>query len=226
MSIIGEWFLLSPFAAVSSTFLLMRKYFNYTFCLLLILSINACSNNTHADIDASLVNTYSPAAVTGGDSVSTLVTPGINTAVPLNNSSTAALNPPHGQPGHDCAIPVGQPLNGKSATAAPQVTNQIAPQIINAAPQITPLTNNNSAVAINPPHGQPGHDCAVAVGSPLNGKSNASASQPAAAIASPVVNSPTQFIPVSNTNSNVALNPPHGQPGHDCAIAVGQPLKK
>ncbi|MBK6446411.1 MAG: hypothetical protein IPF81_14280 [Bacteroidetes bacterium] len=22
------------------------------------------------------------------------------------------------------------------------------------------------------------------------------------------------------------MNPPHGQPGHDCAIAVGAPLKK
>jgi hypothetical protein len=27
------------------------------------------------------------------------------------------------------------------------------------------------------------------------------------------------------SGSSAKLNPPHGQPGHDCAIAVGAPLK-
>ncbi|MCR9182430.1 MAG: hypothetical protein NXH73_05850 [Flavobacteriaceae bacterium] len=32
-------------------------------------------------------------------------------SVPVNNSnSTAKVNPPHGQPGHKCEIPVGAPL--------------------------------------------------------------------------------------------------------------------
>lgn len=30
--------------------------------------------------------------------------------------------------------------------------------------------------------------------------------------------------PSENPNANVALNPAHGQPGHRCDIAVGQPL--
>ncbi|MDZ7846448.1 MAG: hypothetical protein U5L96_06615 [Owenweeksia sp.] len=30
----------------------------------------------------------------------------------------------------------------------------------------------------------------------------------------------------TQTNSDVAVNPPHGQPGHDCAIPVGAPLNQ
>ncbi|WP_340110967.1 hypothetical protein [Maribellus mangrovi] len=65
----------------------------------------------------------------------------INTSQPTNYASDKALvkNPPHGQPGHRCDIPVGDPL---SATAS---------------------TN----VKLNPPHGQPGHRCDIPVGSPL-----------------------------------------------------------
>lgn len=71
---------------------------------------------------------------------------------PANNNAQAALNPPHGQPGHDCGIPVGAPLN----SAAPNNTQPQAP------------SQANDAVALNPPHGQPGHDCGVPVGAPLN----------------------------------------------------------
>lgn len=49
------------------------------------------------------------------------------------------LNPPHGQPGHDCSIPVGSPLKAQAQTKP----------------------------VLNPPHGEPGHDCSVAVGAPL-----------------------------------------------------------
>lgn len=51
----------------------------------------------------------------------------------------------------------------------------------------------------NPPHGQPYHDCSIAVGAPLVNK------QPA----------PTK----ENTR-----NPEHGKPGHRCDIPVGAPL--
>lgn len=52
--------------------------------------------------------------------------------------------------------------------------------------------------SVNPAHGQPYHDCSIAVGAPLVAKE-----APAA---------------------NVKLNPAHGQPGHRCDIAVGAPL--
>lgn len=65
----------------------------------------------------------------------------LNSSKPVNYAPGTSLtrNPPHGQPGHRCDIPVGDPL--------PVVTN--------------------SNVKLNPPHGQPGHRCDIAVGSPL-----------------------------------------------------------
>lgn len=62
----------------------------------------------------------------------------------LNDTANVALNPPHGEPGHDCAIPVGAPLGS------------------------SPQTNTQVAEGTNPPHGQPGHDCSIPVGAPLN----------------------------------------------------------
>src|SRR5690554_1142804 len=76
----------------------------------------------------------------------------LNTAPPVNNGVT--LNPPHGEPGHDCAVPVGQPLNAAAGAN------------VNAPTVNTPKVNNN--VRLNPAHGEPGHDCAVPVGQPLN----------------------------------------------------------
>ena len=81
------------------------------------------------------------------------------------------LNPPHGQPGHRCDIPVGAPLNSKPAAqpAAPQqqVTQQqivIDPQ---QAQQHTGTTEPGFSGKPNPPHGQPGHRCDIAVGAIL-----------------------------------------------------------
>ena len=75
-----------------------------------------------------------------------------------------ALNPPHGEPGHRCEIPVGAPLNtpASSDASAPQPVN-IQQSPVQAAP------SGNGTGRINPPHGEPGHDCAVAVGAPLPG---------------------------------------------------------
>ena len=75
----------------------------------------------------------------------------------LMDTSGVALNPPHGEPGHDCAIPVGAPLN-----STPQSNSQ--PIQLNA----TGTDNATTAEGLNPPHGQPGHDCAIPVGAPLN----------------------------------------------------------
>lgn len=76
------------------------------------------------------------------------------------SSGDVALNPAHGQPGHDCAIPVGAPLNSKPASGQ------------NMTPPPAPVQNQPAAAPtgsgmVNPPHGQPGHDCAVPVGAPL-----------------------------------------------------------
>jgi hypothetical protein len=82
---------------------------------------------------------------------------------------------------------------------------------------------------VNPPHGQPGHDCSVAVGAPLKGGTPATAQPMMSQTATPA---PAVSLPANtntNTGSNTSgakINPPHGQPGHDCSVAVGAPLKQ
>jgi uncharacterized protein YvpB len=74
----------------------------------------------------------------------------------------AGLNPAHGQPGHRCDIPVGQPLNSK-----PQPANQTATTV--TPPSTAPLKPDTLfAKGLNPAHGYPGHRCDIAVGQPLN----------------------------------------------------------
>ncbi len=88
---------------------------------------------------------------------------------------------------------------------------------------------------LNPAHGMPGHDCAIAVGAPLKVTSSASTTAPSAASSAKVittapVSAPIDFTGIpTNVNSvaspsNGKVNPAHGQPGHDCAVAVGAPL--
>jgi len=135
-------------------------------------------------------------------------------------SSSAKLNPAHGQPGHRCDIAVGAPLpaSGPAATpAAPTANLNTNTQPV--AANTTPATSGKTG--LNPPHGQPGHRCDIAVGAPLNSKPATTTSTPAAK-------------PATVTNQTLSpdtlfakgLNPAHGQPGHRCDIAVGQPLNK
>ena len=79
------------------------------------------------------------------------------------NAVTAQLNPPHGEPGHDCAIPVGAPLDGSGSAGNNTMMPTPAPAPM---PVADPVTGKGM---LNPAHGEPGHDCAVPVGSPLPG---------------------------------------------------------
>lgn len=87
----------------------------------------------------------------------------------VQNASGVKLNPPHGEPGHRCEIPVGAPLDGSAATGGQSIT--IPPVEAAPSPAALPITMppTNTAGKLNPPHGEPGHDCAVPVGSPLPG---------------------------------------------------------
>jgi hypothetical protein len=177
-------------------------------------------------------------------------------------SRSVAVNPPHGQPGHTCAIPVGAPLS--SAPADAKVTTASATDIrqgmnpahgqpghrcdiavgapLNSAPAktttsaatATTTTKTTLASGINPAHGQPGHRCDIAVGAPLNSpKTSTSAVTPTPNTKPAIPN--YSFTPMQDSTQSVApqfeydstgaaLNPPHGKPGHDCAIPVGKPL--
>lgn len=123
---------------------------------------------------------------------------------------------------------MGAPLPETPATG--NVQPETAPQgQAGAAQPATAATGK-----VNPPHGQPGHRCDIAVGAPLDqapaAKTPATQSQPASPGASPTLNTvkpPTPTpAPATGAATAAGTNPPHGQPGHRCDIAVGAPLPK
>lgn len=150
-------------------------------------------------------------------------------SAPANAATTAAapsvttktgMNPPHGEPGHRCDIAVGAPLNSAPAktTTATSTAN----------------TQTTVAPGMNPPHGQPGHRCDIAVGAPLNSAKTSTAAATTTNSTKPAVPN-YSFTPMQDAtqsaapqfeydSTGAALNPPHGKPGHDCAIPVGKPL--
>lgn len=86
-----------------------------------------------------------------------------------------ALNPAHGLPGHRCDIEVGAPLNSPAAPnlQMPNLATPSGKTGQTAQPQAQPQIQTQSQpqtiqAGMNPPHGEPGHDCAVPVGAPLN----------------------------------------------------------
>ncbi len=156
-------------------------------------------------------------------------------ATPAPMTTAPGMNPPHGQPGHRCDIPVGQPLNGQPATATPATQNvnvsggntiQIDPNAV--SPGKITLDNNGKQVktapGMNPPHGQPGHRCDIPVGQPLNSKP-ASAPQ---AVQNAVQATPSPAPAPAAQNLAMGekpkLNPAHGEPWHSCSLKVGDPL--
>jgi hypothetical protein len=105
-----------------------------------------------------------------------------------------------------------------SSSVQPQIQPQMQPQVQPSASQGLPIAaqpSKSSKVMLNPAHGQPGHDCAVAVGAPLNAPAPKLTAAP----------SITPTASAAPANSTVRLNPAHGEPGHDCAVEVGKPLK-
>ncbi|MGO4708750.1 hypothetical protein AB4Y90_06445 [Chryseobacterium sp. 2TAF14] len=157
---------------------------------------------------------------------------GIKTSSGATMVTAPGMNPPHGQPGHRCEIPVGQPLNSAPTAQNPTTQNvqvngnntiQIDPNSVNPT-KITPNQNSTpvkTAPGMNPPHGQPGHRCDIAVGQPLNSKPAAQNTTPVQAATQPV---PVSQPAVANTGPKPKNNPAHGEPWHDCAKQVGAPL--
>lgn len=122
------------------------------------------------------------------------VTPTQTTATvtpPVQPTVAKGMNPAHGQPGHRCDIPVGTPLNSPAAKpATPQGTAGIQ-KVENTSYTVTPVKTSDSGTTTAPNSGTPA-----------------------------VINSP------SATVTQMATNPPHGQEGHRCDIAVGAPIPK
>ncbi|MEO8934154.1 MAG: hypothetical protein ABI295_07580 [Xanthomarina sp.] len=137
----------------------MKTYFGILFLAVILFSgcNQADSKKTNGTTDQAITKEE-----TGNQTTNTLDGNSENT------SSTPAqtaqgINPAHGEPGHDCAIPVGAPLNAKN-NSSPMITPG------SSSPLINPGSSTPAATApgMNPPHGEAGHDCAVPVGAPLN----------------------------------------------------------
>jgi hypothetical protein len=166
-----------------------------------------------------------------------------------DNKTGAAVNPPHGQPGHVCGTPAAGatttttvPQNVQAKTSAPQQM-AIPQQVNNIKPAITSNTANGK---LNPAHGQPGHRCDIPAGAPLNSSPQKSTAPKAVTTntvtTAPIIANPstmpalqpTEAVqtnnaangapPLISNGSSTKLNPEHGKPGHDCKVAVGQPL--
>ncbi len=136
--------------------------------LLGIIGLTACTDRTERTLKQT-------APAPSPSSVSVPI-PGSTDSTGKQKTVDIALNPEHGQPGHRCEIPVGAPLNSKPEDfqGNPAMQQQQQPAVMpQASPRIEatiPAGAGSSNVKLNPPHGEPGHDCAVPVGQPLPNK--------------------------------------------------------
>lgn len=138
-------------------------------------------------------------------------------------------------------------FSGPTDTVPPPPPSEV--QNIQPMPGQTATTTAQpvaTAKGMNPAHGQPGHRCDIAVGAPLNSPAGKGSPTQAAPITKTttissngaqngVVSSNGATITTTNNASQTTvspvvtapgMNPPHGQEGHDCAVAVGAPLPK
>lgn len=146
-------------------------------------------------------------------------------------AAAPGMNPAHGQPGHRCDIPVGQPLNSSPTPVSQNITVngnnaiQIDPNAV--SPGKITIDNNGKQVktapGMNPPHGEPGHRCDIPVGQPLNSKP-APAPQPTANVQTIPTPAPAPASQNLAMGEKPKANPAHGEPWHNCAVKVGDPL--
>ncbi len=146
--------------------------------------IFGCNNSTSTDSSGSAdvipVSSETSTDTTLQNEGETSTIQVVNDANSMSSPSSSpvvasGLNPEHGQPGHRCDISVGAPLSSAPATTPPapmQITTpaMTTTPVMTPEPVITDPSNSQSTVTapgMNPPHGEPGHDCAVAVGAPL-----------------------------------------------------------
>lgn len=80
---------------------------------------------------------------------------------PVAEEENVKVNPAHGLPGHRCDLPVGAPLTASAgSTQNPTPTSQLP------STSVSPIRVDQTPT-VNPPHGEPGHDCTVPVGAKL-----------------------------------------------------------
>ena len=156
------------------------------------------------------------------------------------SEKTENLETSAAMPETETSLPQEPPATIQVSDDTSQV--QVQSQPIQIEPMSAPPAGAKTAAGMNPPHGEPGHRCDIAVGAPLNSAPGTATGQPvqmqqspAPAASSPVFNAPSHPIqsapqpaaaPAGGSATAAGMNPPHGEPGHDCTIPVGAPLKK
>ena len=183
----------------------------YSLSFIIIAVVFSCSQKSEKDeIDESLLNAAKEIkpvdsalatsnTVQPANAVVNPLAPPANTApvfsAPVNQTqtqvqtqpaqpvATGPLNPAHGQPGHRCDINVGAPLNSKP----PALPNASPATTISTGTANTTVQNAQKTLpGMNPPHGEPGHRCDIAVGAPLNSKPAPAANPVVTNVAPPV----------------------------------------
>ncbi len=122
-----------------------------------------------------------------------------------------------------------QAPNGVNLNKPSQISTSVVP-VTTTAPAtttttsttttLTPTATPPSGKGLNPPHGQAGHRCDIAVGAPLSSPVQSTAVQQPGTTVKPVTPAPV----AQSQSTPAGMNPPHGQPGHRCDISVGAPL--
>jgi len=169
-------------------------------------------------IAALFVSTASFVACSGNDSPST--DPSITPATTgLPQSTALGSDTLKATPG------LNMPTDVNMAPSNPVTINATQGQA-----QQVPAGNVTAGKGLNPEHGKPGHRCDIAVGMPLNTPAGKTAAPTAPAptvqtMTAPATTPVAAPINMGVPTGNAKLNPAHGQPGHDCAVQVGAPLK-
>lgn len=126
----------------------------------------------------------------------------------VDSAAGVKLNPPHGEPGHRCEIPVGAPLDGSAnpattpAPAQPSAGTQGGNHFLNNGGKSVASDNSNPYVVTN------------------NNKTELKDLPQGVQPAMPGQQAPQTTAPGMQGKPN----PAHGQPGHRCDVQVGQPL--
>ena len=135
--------------------------------------------------------------------------------------TTVMLNPPHGQPGHRCDIAVGAPLPNDGNVIA-QASSQARP--VGQGEAMPAVSDGTQVQYVQVAQPQPTY--VGKKGEKLNPPPVQQASQPTVSQQQVVIPPDPNGRKVGVTEEGFSgkPNPPHGQPGHRCDIAVGETL--
>jgi hypothetical protein len=196
------------------------KLYTATALVALVAFASCAGDDKKEYVDKSIMPTAEEKAAAAQNAVSNPAIQNTN-AVPANLQQPGMQLPANPQqPGSTITMPGGQTVTVPSGGPI-AITPNVAPQS-NVVMTQNPSVVQPTAPGMNPPHGQPGHRCDISVGAPLNSKPAAPATTTGTTVpAQPQV---TMTEVPTKVKTLPGMNPPHGEPGHRCDIAVGAPL--